>query len=64
MHYFAATGDQDRMNWMVEILKLRPHNELITMLEHPKLSKHAAFALANLCGAKGTSIFFLSFSFF
>jgi len=52
-NYFGAASDQDRMNWMVEILKLRQPAEIISMFEHPKLSKHAAFALANLCGSKG-----------
>eukprot|EP01102_Stenamoeba_stenopodia_P007298 TRINITY_DN2040_c0_g4_i2.p1 TRINITY_DN2040_c0_g4~~TRINITY_DN2040_c0_g4_i2.p1 ORF type:complete len:1372 (-),score=296.41 TRINITY_DN2040_c0_g4_i2:256-4371(-) len=51
-NYFGATSDQDRMNWMVEILKLRQPAEIISMFDHPKLSKHAAFALANLCGSK------------
>jgi len=51
--YFSATCRQDRLNWMVEILKLRQPAEIITLLEHPKLSRHATFALLNLFGYKG-----------
>jgi len=51
-NYFGATSDQDRMNWMVEILKLRQPAEIISLFDHPKLSKHAASALCNLCNSK------------
>jgi len=54
-HYFGAASQPDRRNWMVEILKLRTPAQIITMFEHPKLSKHAMFALLNRCGSKGTT---------
>eukprot|EP01102_Stenamoeba_stenopodia_P008581 TRINITY_DN2482_c0_g1_i1.p1 TRINITY_DN2482_c0_g1~~TRINITY_DN2482_c0_g1_i1.p1 ORF type:complete len:464 (+),score=88.60 TRINITY_DN2482_c0_g1_i1:125-1516(+) len=47
-NYFGAMSHQDRNNWMIEILKLKQPAKLIAVLEHPKLSKHAAFALLNL----------------
>ena len=46
----AAESHQDRVNWIVEILKFRGIQGLISLLDHADLSKHAAFALANLAG--------------
>eukprot|EP00013_Stygamoeba_regulata_P001220 CAMPEP_0177637638 /NCGR_PEP_ID=MMETSP0447-20121125/5073_1 /TAXON_ID=0 /ORGANISM="Stygamoeba regulata, Strain BSH-02190019" /LENGTH=1331 /DNA_ID=CAMNT_0019139569 /DNA_START=180 /DNA_END=4171 /DNA_ORIENTATION=- len=52
VHYFAGSNDQDRMNWMVEILKLRGLKYVIDLLSSTNLARHAAFAFANLAGAK------------
>eukprot|EP01103_Thecamoeba_quadrilineata_P014711 TRINITY_DN4451_c0_g1_i2.p1 TRINITY_DN4451_c0_g1~~TRINITY_DN4451_c0_g1_i2.p1 ORF type:complete len:1392 (-),score=304.00 TRINITY_DN4451_c0_g1_i2:49-3747(-) len=44
------------MNWMVEILKLRPIPDVINLLDSPTISRHAAFALANLAGSKAEGV--------
>ena len=50
VHQLAADTEQERLNWMVEILKLRGIQALINLLESPDLHRHAAYALANLAG--------------
>tara|TARA_R110002050_G_C8734245_1_gene497507 strand:- start:182 stop:724 length:543 start_codon:yes stop_codon:yes gene_type:complete len=49
---FGAANHQERTNWMVEILKLRSIKDIIDMLNHPRLSRHAAYALCNQAGNK------------
>lgn len=55
-HYFAAESEQDRINWMVEIIKLRGVPKIISLLDGSRLARHAAFALANLSGKTDGSI--------
>jgi hypothetical protein len=49
---FGADNRQERSNWMVEILKLRPITEIIDLLNHPHLQRYAAIALCNQAGNK------------
>mmetsp|Transcript_29513 Transcript_29513/g.82444 ORF Transcript_29513/g.82444 Transcript_29513/m.82444 type:complete len:1441 (+) Transcript_29513:70-4392(+) len=49
---FGAANDMERINWMVEILKLRTIQFIIDLLNHPRLSRHAAYALCNQAGNK------------
>mmetsp|Transcript_4204 Transcript_4204/g.12829 ORF Transcript_4204/g.12829 Transcript_4204/m.12829 type:complete len:1374 (-) Transcript_4204:71-4192(-) len=49
-HVFGADNRQERSNWMVEILKLRPITEIIDLLNHPHLQRYAAIALCNQAG--------------
>jgi SPRY domain len=45
--YFAGEDEQDRLNWIVECIKMRSIAEIIEMCSHPKLSRHSAMALCN-----------------
>jgi hypothetical protein len=49
---FGAANNQERINWMVEILKLRSIQDIIDLLNNPRLSRHAAYALCNQAGNK------------
>ena len=49
---FGAANPQERTNWMVEILKLRSIQDIIDLLNNPRLSRHAAYALCNQAGNK------------
>ena len=49
-YIFGAANDQERINWMVEILKLRSIQDIISLLNDPRLSRHAAYALCNQAG--------------
>jgi len=49
-YILAAETEQERMNWMVEIVKLKGVPGIIALLDSPILSRHAAYALANLAG--------------
>lgn len=46
----AQGGDQDRRNWVLEILKQRPIRGIVDLLHDEKLGAYAAYALANQCG--------------
>jgi hypothetical protein len=51
-YILAAETEQERTNWMVEIIKLKGVVGIIALLEtsSPSLSRLAAYALANLAG--------------
>ena len=46
----AQGGDQDRRNWVLEILKQRAIRLIVELLPDEKLGTYAAYALANQCG--------------
>ena len=49
-HLQAQGGDQDRRNWVLEILKQRSIRSIIELLGDPAIGTYAAYALANQCG--------------
>eukprot|EP00008_Paramoeba_atlantica_P013150 CAMPEP_0201476268 /NCGR_PEP_ID=MMETSP0151_2-20130828/1503_1 /ASSEMBLY_ACC=CAM_ASM_000257 /TAXON_ID=200890 /ORGANISM="Paramoeba atlantica, Strain 621/1 / CCAP 1560/9" /LENGTH=1405 /DNA_ID=CAMNT_0047856583 /DNA_START=104 /DNA_END=4321 /DNA_ORIENTATION=- len=51
-YIFGAANAQERINWMVEILKLRTIQDIIALLNDPRLSRIAAYALCNQAGNK------------
>ena len=46
---------QERINWIVEVIKLRQIPTIISLLDDQKLSYYAAFALGNLSMHSGSS---------